>query len=753
MKKYLLIACLFISFIPNSLASTKVFNLIVPVTYFVDHVAEIKLLKDYLKSHRKVSIVGLSGMGKTQIARMYAYENKEVYKLIWFFDCNLDQNEEFLKLAKAINKTEKNSLIAEDLLLAKKQVINYLSTQNNWLLIFDNLKVNDNSKVSEFIDWENNGHIIFCSQNNERLPNIIGVNAINKTDSIMLVKKILDKDEQSFVEFLSEEFKGYPVLIVQGAQLINAIKGLDKKEYVKKIDQLADKIKFNLELAKKELTVSANKLVHTIALINNQKFSKTLLGFLIKDRSSIGDDLYQLQKLGLISNIDSSEHNPMFEMHDIIAEKILQINGDNKNREVLEELLDSLAETIPDDIISGHLFRNEPTIRENLEVIFVNADKYKSKIQKIVHLNTILFRDYINTFDYYNAKRKTDWFKTREKAGDFNTLLVDDENKAVYAEFLSLIGAYYKRSNADDRTSIRYYEEAKKVIDEVNAYELIRCNIFYNLALLYIAIGDLAAAKDKIQIIEKMYLEGIIERKYVLYIHLAKARLYMTQEESSLALDEVNKAIKAFIENGVDKTDLLLTNAYLIKSSVLTSLGRYKESSIYTKMLQKMYKSKYSNHHEIFGRIAVQIARIKYGEKKFNSALEYSNEAITIFLNDKARAAEDSVYKVDGDLAEAYLVFGDSLGKLGKLEEAIVAYREAQNIYIHLYKDKISNIKPISYLYTQGAKTSCKKKDMYHYKSFGEIQIRDFGINHPNTIDMIRYCEQYKMDLWQEEKF
>lgn len=92
MKKYLLIACLFISFIPNSLASTKVFNLIVPVTYFVDHVAEIKLLKDYLKSHRKVSIVGLSGMGKTQIARMYAYENKEVYKLIWFFDCNLDQN-------------------------------------------------------------------------------------------------------------------------------------------------------------------------------------------------------------------------------------------------------------------------------------------------------------------------------------------------------------------------------------------------------------------------------------------------------------------------------------------------------------------------------------------------------------------------------------------------------------------------------------------------------------------------------------
>ena len=59
---------------------------------------------------------------------------------------------------------------------------------------------------------------------------------------------------------------------------------------------------------------------------------------------------------------------------------------------------------------------------------------------------------------------------------------------------------------------------------------------------------------------------------------------------------------------------------------------------------------------------------------------------------------------------------------------------------------------PISYLYTQGAKASCKKKDLYHYQSFGEAQIRDFGINHFNTIDMLKYCEQYKMNLWQEEK-
>lgn len=752
MKKYLLVACFFISFSTNSFASVEVSNIVAPVTYFVDHVAEIKLLKNHLTSHRKASIVGLSGIGKTQLARMYAYQHQSVYKLIWFFDCNLDQNEEFLKLAKAINQIEKKLLIVEDLLSVKQQVTNYLATQNNWLLVFDNLKVNDNSKVLEFIDWENNGHIIFCSQNNEKLPHIIKAQTVNKTDSVALIKKILDEDEGNFVEFLSEEFKGYPVLIVQGAQLINAIKGLNKKEYAIKIDQLGDKIKFNLELAKKELTLSANKLLHTIALINNQKFSKTLLKFLMRDKSSSEDDIYQLQKLGLISNIDSSEHNPIFEMHDIIAEKILQINGDERNRDIVEEILDVLAETIPDDIINGHLLRSEPTIRENLEVIFANADRYRSKTRKITRLNIILFSDYINTFDHYNAQKKMNWFKMREKEGYFNALLINNEDKAVYAQLLALVGAYYKRSNADDMTSLRYYEEAKKVIDGLDDYELIKCNIYYNLALTYIATGNLEAAKNKIQIIDKMYSNGMIEKKYILYTHLAKARLYMTQKEFPMALDQVNKAIEVFIENGVSETDLLLTNAYLIKSSVLTSLARYKESFTQIKMLQKMYKSKYNNQHEIFGRIAVQIARIHYGEKDFNSALEHSNKAITIFLNNKSRVTENSAYKIDGDLAEAYIICGDALAKLSKLEQAIFAYREAQNIYLHLYKDKISNIESISYLYLQGAKASCRKKDLYYYQSFGEAQIRDFGIKHNNTINMLKYCEQYKMNLWQEEK-
>ncbi|WP_239832640.1 hypothetical protein [Rickettsia endosymbiont of Culicoides newsteadi] len=58
----------------------------------------------------------------------------------------------------------------------------------------------------------------------------------------------------------------------------------------------------------------------------------------------------------------------------------------------------------------------------------------------------------------------------------------------------------------------------------------------------------------------------------------------------------------------------------------------------------------------------------------------------------------------------------------------------------------------MSYLYTQGAKASCKAKDLSNYKFFGKLQVKEFGINYPNTVSMFEYCKQYDMDLWAKEK-
>lgn len=63
----------------------------------------------------------------------------------------------------------------------------------------------------------------------------------------------------------------------------------------------------------------------------------------------------------MISNIEPNEVNPIFEMHDVIAEKILQINGDKGNKEYLERSVTNLN-AIPKSLVKGRIFRNAKTI-------------------------------------------------------------------------------------------------------------------------------------------------------------------------------------------------------------------------------------------------------------------------------------------------------------------------------------------------------------------------------------------------------
>ncbi len=223
MKKFLTLFILLIIY-SNTFAQEQVSNLITPVSYFVNHDQQLKILDEHLNKYRQASIVGTSGIGKTQLIRMYSYENKNNYDLIWFFDCNLDFDEQFVKLAKQLNMVKQTN-ISEEVALAKKEVISYLTATNKWLLVFDNLKVNENKKVQDLIDWEHNGQVVFCSQDNEKLSNIIAMPLLDVSTIVALANNLLDNKNNNNIEFLTQSFSGYPILIVQGAQLLNKVKG------------------------------------------------------------------------------------------------------------------------------------------------------------------------------------------------------------------------------------------------------------------------------------------------------------------------------------------------------------------------------------------------------------------------------------------------------------------------------------------------------------------------------------------------
>ncbi|WP_341749545.1 hypothetical protein [Candidatus Tisiphia endosymbiont of Sialis lutaria] len=78
--------------------------------------------------------------------------------------------------------------------------------QDKWLLVFDNLKISENKKVQEFVDWEHNGQVIFCSQDSEILPNIIKMTVFEKSEAIILANNLLENNDIKLAKFLSKEF-------------------------------------------------------------------------------------------------------------------------------------------------------------------------------------------------------------------------------------------------------------------------------------------------------------------------------------------------------------------------------------------------------------------------------------------------------------------------------------------------------------------------------------------------------------------
>ena len=74
----------------------------------------------------------------------------------------------------------------------------------------------------------------------------------------------------------------------------------------------------------------------------------------------------------LISNIDSNQDNPIYEMNDVVSNKIMEINRDKNNKICLEDIILKLPKL--KGVHSAHVWRATKTISENLEIIFQNAE-------------------------------------------------------------------------------------------------------------------------------------------------------------------------------------------------------------------------------------------------------------------------------------------------------------------------------------------------------------------------------------------
>lgn len=700
-----------------SLGQELVTNRTVPVTYFVNHVIQLSLLTENLSKFKKASVVGTSGIGKTQLVRMYVEENKTKYDIIWFFDTSIDIDTEFVRLAKKINELSGRNVIKEDELVAKQEVSRYLTeTGNKWLLVFDNLRAKQNKKILDLIEWEANGHLIFCSQDSEFLPNVIKMEKFNKQHSIELMDKILTYKDNNVKEFLAEEFKGYPVLMVQGAQLLNNIPGLDKQIYINKVFEAADKIKFNIELALEALTPSAKSLLNKIVLINTQGFSKKLVSIISDNKVKLDEDLYQLSKFALITNLETVDDNPVFEMHDVIALKILELISSNDKKKNIEIIVDRIMKAMPEGVHDGHIFRTSKAVHENLEIIILNVKKFHPSVYILLELNLLLLTDYINTLNYDKAGSLINWFNEKKKEGAFSLNNMSVYQKYIYSRYLGAVGGYYRLKMQEQFKAIEYFEEAKRILEAIEGYNNIKSNTIYQLALSLIATGDIEAASVNINIIEAMLNNGLVEKSESGLVHLAKAKLLTAQGDFENALMEVNQDINKSLKYGLKEDDLLFSSTYLLKAEILNFLQRYDEAIKQAEFLYNMHGFDPTDTSVFLSRIYTQMAKSYAGLQNFNKAIKYS----TIAVNIVAQNIDTELLRnsTDIEIAKTYVVYADIISKKKPSEEAISYYEIAEGIYQNAYKNHAKKMNDIIYTVYTGGKLACNQKNDFWARHF-----------------------------------
>ena len=293
-----------------------IFNKEDPIYYFTNQEKQMQDLKEKLHANKLVGITGITGMGKSEMVRKYVKDNQQNYEIIAFFDANTDLITQFLSLARVINQQiclKDGCHIIENPKYVQNSLMEYFKQKNQWLLIFDNLHVDENYKIQEFIDWKHNGHIIICSQDDKYLLTKISTSYFKEEHVKIIISKIMKNPTQSFTEELVDVLRGYPpYMIGYSATFLENNNYVTIKEYLEQMKKNDNKVRTHLDIVFNVINPQAKEVLFKMAVLNNQKISRKLLEQLFNNNERLSDNIQEIIRFGLVEQISEDRNNQIF---------------------------------------------------------------------------------------------------------------------------------------------------------------------------------------------------------------------------------------------------------------------------------------------------------------------------------------------------------------------------------------------------------------------------------------------------------
>lgn len=719
-------------------------------------------------NNKIISIVGIGGIGKTQLVKKIAELSKQNYKIVWWFDAKKKLDPQMKELAlhwnEYIAENQKEFIDVQNLPTEKvieKLKNNLRITNLKFLLIFDDVDTMDDIKnYLPIFHNENRSHVMLTSKNAYISDKVIKLGKFNRDESVKLLMKLINNITFDEANKLAAELCDYPLSLSQGASYIKSHPSVNAAMYIellqkepKTLWQEEEKMKKNEnQIINNGINDYENTVVQTMnitidavknhskdaynililcALLNSKNIPEELLfEFSKEDKNSIYNAISVLEQHSVIDkNVFSN--NPRstkttYTIHEITQKVILNNISEKELKGVLQQVVKTMVAIAPNKIDFLITFLTEnPFYIHHLEKIKEHCHKIKMYNSEILELNQRILEYYLSGMRNFEKAeillKDMEFIKSKVKDISIPLSLRFDVMKATL-----LAWKYY-----DIKGSIETLGKASQIAQYLNDFPEEQLMVFNRLVQEYLFIGDIENAEKYSNLGQKVIenAKEFVGNQDTFYF----ARTKMAIDKGDL--DEALHNLKM----NMTKTANLFPNmpftakvpALTLEIDILNRSGDYNSAHNKSKhILESASKYIENKNHVFFARIKTYlgISYLRLGEIK--KAKKEATESIAIFQ--KADNYANSRFKITALLllAEVYSAENNYIEEQNALFEA---EKITNKIYTHYKIDDISK------MYASIVKNSVNLNDNGLAQHYLALHKKIFGFSNKRTIELIDF--------------
>ena len=626
----------------------------------------LRIVKECLNEQSLFVINGIAGIGKTQIAKKYAYSNKSKYKSIfWINSDNISQlDEEYisLNLYLKLNVDKNKKVIIEN-------IKTYFENSECNLIIFDNADNIDFNDLKNYFPRKGTDIIVTTKNANwdmEKINNIKIEDFDEREAKTFLLnntsKRVVEDNDEEYCIKLIEKLKYYPLALEHCRAYTNRME-ISLREYLNIFNE------YRFEVMKNRI-LDYNETVLTTFKISFDKLEEQ------------NDKNFELLSLCAFLYFDKIPSKELF-----LGSKYNKLELDT----IIQALMGYSLINIHNGFISVHgvvqeLVKNELKMRgtyQNLlhEILSITNEIFPEDIQKVEDKNLInmLIKHMISIYKHLEFEK----FDEEIKANISAKIGFAFQNLGLHEEGLNYL---YKAKE--------YYIKAGN-IDK-------GCAVMERIGLSYHRIGRSDESLDILLDAERM-IEDMMDNRTLGNILRSIGIVYKDRGEVDLSLDYHKRALKlGEIEN--DKK--LIFNQLLNIGIIYKTKKEYNEAGEYYNKAENMLKE--INDRKLEYKLHGNIGYLYKEKGLFEEAINYFFKALemAIMLGDEISQAISldhigSCYIDDGFVKRQYIIIRKSIDYLEKSLEIsqriTYKYGEATTLLnigrYYFYSNDIKNAK------------------------------------------------------------